>query len=93
MAHRATTPAPRITPQAREPKAQLNVRIFASTLTLVRDYATFIDSTLDYTVNAALRLALDEDRAFQTWRETRVAPAVAGPHENIDARTRAEESC
>jgi len=68
---RSGSHTPRITPQLREEKAQLNVRIAARTLGLVRDYATFIESSLEYTVNAALRLALDDDAAFQRWRAER----------------------
>ena len=68
---RSGSHTPRITPQLREEKAQLNVRIAARTLGLVREYATFIESSLEYTVNAALRLALDDDAAFQRWRAER----------------------
>ena len=71
MTRKLTSTTPRITPQAREPKAQLNVRVAARTLALVREYATFIESGLDYTVNAALLLALEDDAAFQAWRAER----------------------
>jgi hypothetical protein len=75
---RKTSPTqPRIAPQVREQKAQLNVRVAARTLQLVREYAAFIESGLDYTVNAALLLALEDDAAFQTWRAEREAQARA----------------
>ena len=73
MSRRSSPTVPRITPQNREPKAQLNVRVAARTLTLVREYAAFIESGLDYTVNAALLLALEDDEAFQAWRTAREA--------------------
>jgi len=69
--------SPRISPQVREAKAQLNVRVAARTLGLVREYATFIESGLDYTVNAALLLALEDDAAFQAWRREREAEGGA----------------
>ena len=68
---RSGSHTPRITPQLREEKAQLNVRIAARTLGLVREYATFIESSLEYTVNAALLLALDDDATFKRWRAER----------------------
>ena len=77
MTRKVTSTTPRITPQAREPKAQLNVRVAARTLALVREYATFIESGLDYTVNAALLLALEDDAAFQAWRKEREQDASA----------------
>lgn len=69
MSRKSNPTAPRITPQLRVEKAQLNVRVAARTLALVREYATFIESGLDYTVNAALLLALEDDAAFQAWRK------------------------
>lgn len=98
MSRRPLTASPRIAPQAREQKAQLNVRVAARTLALVREYATFIESGLDYTVNAALLLALEDDAAFQTWRREREREASNAPrplHDGSDAdggpRTQQEE--
>ena len=73
MTRKTSSTSPRITPQVREAKAQLNVRVAARTLGLVREYAVFIESGLDYTVNAALLLALEDDAAFQAWRKEREA--------------------
>ena len=75
MTRKPSPTQPRIPPQVREQKAQLNVRVAARTLQLVRDYAGFIESGMDYTVNAALLLALEDDAAFQTWRAEREAQA------------------
>ena len=77
MTRRVTSTTPRIARQVREEKAQLNVRVAARTLGLVREYATFIESGLDYTVNAALLLALEDDAAFQAWRASREGQALS----------------
>ncbi len=93
MSRRPSPSAPRITPQNREPKAQLNVRVAARTLTLVREYAAFIESGLDYTVNAALLLALEDDAAFQAWRAAREAqPTVVRAERALAARDERPES-
>lgn len=93
MSRRSSPTAPRITPQNREPKAQLNVRVAARTLTLVREYATFIESGLDYTVNAALLLALEGDAAFQAWRTTRESqPTPIRADRGLTARDHRSES-
>lgn len=76
MTRKTSSTSPRITPQVREAKAQLNVRVAARTLGLVREYAVFIESGLDYTVNAALVLALEDDAAFQAWRKDRESDGV-----------------
>jgi hypothetical protein len=95
MTRKSSPTQPRIAPQVREQKAQLNVRVAARTLGLVREYATFIESGLDYTVNAALLLALEDDAAFQAWRTAREAagdvPRATSPRHHADTAPSSDE--
>jgi hypothetical protein len=48
-------------------KEQLNTRIDPEVLEMLRSYCEFVDSSLHYVVERALRYTFHKDKEFQAW--------------------------
>ena len=58
---------PLIAPQRKPDRQPLSAKVDARLLTVLKAYASFIESGLEYVVNQALLVTFSADRDFQTW--------------------------
>ena len=58
---------PLIAPQRKPDRQPLSAKVDARLLTVLKAYAAFIESGLEYVLNQALLVTFSADRDFQTW--------------------------
>jgi hypothetical protein len=58
---------PLIAPQPKQQREQLNVRLDVDALAVLKRYAEFIASRVDYVVSQAVVMTFGKDQDFQQW--------------------------